>query len=83
MVFNEEKLQEEHRCIAARGNTTIWSIKMMVLPSKIARSPGENWWENVKIGFNAIYVTNISTQSAMTRNISADDDFICSIYIGS
>ena len=31
---------------------------------------------NVKAGFNAIYVMNISAQSAMIRDISADDGYI-------
>ena len=50
--------------------------KMNVLPVKFARFPGKNWWRNVQIGFNAIYVKNIPAQSAATRReISADDDF--------
>ena len=67
------------------GNATIWpnhrmmraviKKKMMVLPAKFARSPGYNCRRNVEIGFNAIYGMNISAQSAITRDFSADENF--------
>ena len=77
-VHHNLMIQLDHRLMRAAMK------KKMVLPAKFARSPGQNWQRNVEIGFNAIHAMNISSTSAMTREIFPQTiNFYCSICVGS
>ena len=57
--------------------------KMMALPAKFARSPGQNWEKCGDWVQCDICDEYICLKCYEKRDISADDDFICSICIGS